>query len=66
MFSITGRPGNGDEAGIHVFGNVGAVIAENTVLNNAVFDLWDEGECGANTWRRKLLSGICVGAFNEK
>ena len=58
-----GKAGNGDEAGIHVFGNVGAVIAENTVLNNAVLDLLDEGECGANTWRRNTFgtaSAPCI------
>jgi len=42
---------NNGESGIHVFGNVGAIIAENTSLNNFVFDLLDDGSCGANTWR---------------
>jgi hypothetical protein len=58
-----GKAGEGDEAGIHVFGNLGAVIAENTVLNNSVLDLLDEGDCGANTWRRNTFgtaSASCI------
>jgi len=42
---------------------VGAVIAENTVLNNSVLDLLDDAECGANTWRGNVFgtaSAACI------
>jgi parallel beta-helix repeat protein len=43
--------------------NGGNVIAENTALNNAGFDLQDDLECGANTWRRNTFgtaSAPCI------
>ena len=53
---------NNAEVGILVESG-GNVIAENTALNSAVFDLQDDLECGANSWRRNTFgtaSAPCI------
>jgi parallel beta-helix repeat protein len=56
------RVSNSAEVGIRVESG-GNVIAENTALNSATFDLQDDLACGANTWRRNTFgtaSASCI------